>query len=139
MSSTTTMPYQNQGQARRRHRALVRHRQFIYYALTDQVRAGLRFEWMRDEAGAGSAATRSGQTSDRSAGSFYSVSVGLNYQPHPNVLIRPKSVPIGLTGNDSPFNDGLNKESGVSGDQRQLRRSSNRMRRKRPPAAFSRV
>ncbi|OYT24306.1 MAG: hypothetical protein CCU27_04820 [Nitrospira sp. UW-LDO-02] len=84
---------------------------YLYYALTDQWRAGLRFEWMRDEAGTrvGGNPVRDNPNLGPFAGSFYSLSAGLNYRPHPNVLIRPEVRADWFDGQRSPYNDGLNK------------------------------
>lgn len=84
---------------------------YLYYALTEQLRAGLRFEWMRDEAGTrvGGNPVRDNPNLGPFAGSFYSVSVGLNYRPYPNVLIRPEVRADWFDGQRQPFNDGLNK------------------------------
>ena len=72
---------------------------------------GCASEWMRDEAGTWWAATRYEIIRNLGpfAGSFYSVSVGLNYRPHPNVLIRPEVRADWFDGQRQPFNDGLNK------------------------------
>lgn len=84
--------------------------QYLYYRLHEQVKAGLRFEWFRDEAG-----TRVGGSPDRGnpnlapfAGSFYSLTGGINYYPHPNLTIRPEVRYDWLVGNRSPYNDGHN-------------------------------
>lgn len=84
--------------------------QYLYYRLHEQVKAGLRFEWFRDEAG-----TRVGGSPDRGnpnlapfAGSFYSLTAGLNYYPHPNLTIRPEVRYDWLVGSRSPYNDGNN-------------------------------
>lgn len=74
------------------------------------MKAGLRFEWFRDEAG-----TRVGVSPDRGnpnlapfAGSFYSLTGGINYYPHPNLTIRPEVRYDWLVGSRSPYNDGNN-------------------------------
>lgn len=82
--------------------------QYLYYRLHQKVKAGLRFEWMRDEAG-----TRVGGSPDRGnpnlapfAGSFYSLTGGVNYYPHSNVTIRPEVRYDWFIGGRNPYNDG---------------------------------
>ena len=84
--------------------------QYLYYRIHEQVKAGLRFEWFRDEAG-----TRVGGSPDRGnpnlapfAGSFYSLTAGVNYYSHPNLTIRPEVRYDWLVGSRSPYNDGNN-------------------------------
>ena len=81
--------------------------QYLYYTITKIWRAGLRFEWFRDENG-----TRVGGAADRGnvnlapfPGSFYSLSAGVNYRPHPNVLIRPEVRSDWFDGTGLPYND----------------------------------
>ena len=40
------------------------------------------------------------------AGSFYSLTSGVNYYPHPNVTIRPEIRYDWFTGGQNPYNDG---------------------------------
>ena len=40
------------------------------------------------------------------AGSFYSLTGGVNYYPHPNVTIRPEIRYDWFTGGRNPYNDG---------------------------------
>ena len=66
--------------------------QYLFYDINACWTAGLRFEWFRDQ--------DSGQISipivlDPGGPTFignnyYAVTAGLNYQPHPNVMIRPE-------------------------------------------------
>lgn len=42
------------------------------------------------------------------AGSFYSLTAGLNYYPHPNITIRPEGRYDWFTGGRNPYNDGNN-------------------------------
>ncbi len=84
---------------------------YLYYRFAQQWRAGLRVEWMRDEAGTrvGGNPVRGNPNLGPFAGSFYSLSAGLNYRPHPNVLLRPEVRADWFDGQRSPYNDGLNK------------------------------
>lgn len=57
--------------------------QYLQYDVTDNLAAGLRFEWFQDRDG-----TRvdPGQL----AGNFYELTAGLNWKPRENVVIRPE-------------------------------------------------
>jgi hypothetical protein len=84
--------------------------QYLYYRLHQKVKAGLRFEWFRDEAG-----TRVGGSPDRGnpnlasfAGSFYSLTGEVNYYAHSNITIRPEIRYDWFTGGRNPYNDGHN-------------------------------
>lgn len=85
--------------------------QYLYYRFCDRVKAGLRFEWFKDDDG-----TRVAGASDRGnpnrpafKGSFYSLSAGINYRPHPNVVLRPEVRRDCFSGNGRPFDDGDEK------------------------------
>lgn len=84
---------------------------YLYYKITDQWKAGLRLEWMRDEAGTrvGGSPFRGNPNQAPFPGSFYSVSAGVNYRPRPNLLLRPEIRSDWHDGQRSPYNDGLNK------------------------------
>jgi len=84
---------------------------YLYYKITDQWKAGLRLEWMRDEAGTrvGGSPFRGNPNQAPSPGSFYPVSAGVNYRPRPNLLLRPEIRSDWHDGRRSPYNDGLNK------------------------------
>ena len=84
--------------------------QYLYYRLHQKVKAGLRFEWFRDEAG-----TRVGGSPDRGnpnrapfAGSVYSLTGAVNYYAHSNITIRPEIRYDWFTGGRNPYNDGHN-------------------------------
>ncbi len=71
--------------------------QVLIRKLNDRWSAGLRFEWARDEDGARIAGIGNLIGSDKGwlgqpgfAGSWYDVTLGLNYRPHPNVVFRPE-------------------------------------------------
>ena len=78
--------------------------------MTDELKAGMRFEWFRDESGTrvGGSAFRGNPNQGPFAGNFYSLTAGLNYLPHPNVLIRPEIRSDWFSGNRNPYNDGEN-------------------------------
>ena len=83
---------------------------YLYYTVTDELKAGMRFEWFRDESGTrvGGSAFRGNPNQGPFAGNFYSLTAGLNYLPHPNVLIRPEIRSDWFSGNRNPYNDGEN-------------------------------
>jgi hypothetical protein len=59
--------------------------QYLFYTINDCWSAGARVEWFRDEDGA-----RIGGGVLTNRGSYYDVSLGLNYKPNANVIIRPE-------------------------------------------------
>ena len=126
--------HQNQGPARRRYRAGTASTTTSTMPSPTRCGRDFCFEWMRDEAGLASAANPVRQPEPRTVRRpLLLVSVGLNHRPHPNVLIRPGPVPTGSDGQRQPFNDGLNKNPGVGGDQRECQFLTGCG--KRPPAA----
>jgi hypothetical protein len=60
---------------------------YLFYTINDCWRAGLRLEWLRDDDGslAGFDATR-----PAAPGSFYNVTLGLNWHPLDHVRLRPE-------------------------------------------------
>jgi hypothetical protein len=60
---------------------------YLFYTINDQWRAGLRFEWLRDDDG-----TLAGFQPTRPAapGSFYNLTFGLNWHPREHLRIRPE-------------------------------------------------
>lgn len=82
--------------------------QYLYYRFHQKAKAGLRFEWFRDEAGTrvGGSPFRGNPNLAPFAGSFYSVTGGVNYYAHPNITLRPEVRYDRFTGTRDPFNDG---------------------------------
>ncbi len=81
----------------------------MYYTLNDCWKAGLRFEWFRDEEGTRVGLNRASNPNDPPfAGDFYSLSAGLNWHPGTNVIIRPEIRADWYDGNAvrQPFDDG---------------------------------
>ncbi|HEY2839418.1 MAG TPA: outer membrane beta-barrel protein [Pirellulales bacterium] len=82
--------------------------QYVYYRLADNWRLGTRVEWFRDEDG-----TRVGLTQPSNPnkaplpGSYASWTVGVNWTPLPNVLVRPELRWDTYNGPAKPFDDGL--------------------------------
>ncbi len=71
--------------------------QYFLYALTPKLTAGVRAEWLRDAdgtrvAGVGNMPWAAGRAWDGAgyAGDFYEVTLGAQWRPRPNWLIRPE-------------------------------------------------
>jgi hypothetical protein len=65
--------------------------QYLTYALNDCWKAGMRFEWFRDEDGTRVGLNRrSNPNKAPFAGNFYSASAGLNWKPTCNFTLRPE-------------------------------------------------
>ena len=83
--------------------------QYLYYTINGYWKAGLRFEWFRDEEG-----TRVGLNRARNPnvppfpGSFYSLSFGADWAPTDNLIVRPELRADWYDGNAArlPYNDG---------------------------------
>jgi hypothetical protein len=82
--------------------------QYLYYSLHKTVKAGVRFEWLRDQAGTRVSGSpfRGNPNQGGFAGDFYSITGGVNYTPHPNITFRPEVRYDWFSGNGRPFNDG---------------------------------
>jgi hypothetical protein len=84
--------------------------QYMYYRMADNWRLGTRVEWFRDEQG-----TRVGLTQPSNPnkaplpGSYMSWTVGVNWTPLTNVLIRPELRWDTYHGTAKPFDDGQRK------------------------------
>ena len=65
--------------------------QYLYYAINNYLKAGLRFEWFRDEEGTRVGLNRASNPNvPPFVGNFYSVSLGVNWTPTYNLIIRPE-------------------------------------------------
>ncbi|ADB19133.1 protein of unknown function DUF1597 [Pirellula staleyi DSM 6068] len=66
--------------------------QYLFYTINDCWKAGMRFEWFRDDDGARVTGLRQGNTvaGQGFAGDFMAVSAGLNWTPTANLTIRPE-------------------------------------------------
>jgi hypothetical protein len=96
--------------------------QYLFREINDEWTVGLRAEWFRDEQGYRvggflgdtSGGSLRGLSSDRSGypGSFYEITLGANWKPNPNFIIRPSvrwdwfSGSADNAGGLLPFNDG---------------------------------
>lgn len=81
--------------------------QYLYYRLNERWRLGTRVEWFRDQAG-----TRVGLTEPNNPnqaplpGSYGSWTIGANWLPRANVLIRPELRWDSYAGPARPYDDG---------------------------------
>jgi hypothetical protein len=57
--------------------------QYLYYTINERWRAGMRFEWFRDENG-------SRVPGAHRTGDYYELSTGLNWTPNKQVCVRPE-------------------------------------------------
>ena len=81
--------------------------QYLYYTINDCWRAGLRFEWFNDEDGTRVGLNRpSNPNNPPLAGDYYSLSLGLNWTPRSNLIIRPEVRVDWYDGPALPFDDG---------------------------------
>ena len=81
--------------------------QYLFRTINERWKAGLRFEWFRDENG--SRVTDAGRTAD-----YYELTAGLNWTPNKHVTLRPElrwdwtSAP-----GYYPFGDGTKSNQGL--------------------------
>ncbi|HEY2249677.1 MAG TPA: outer membrane beta-barrel protein, partial [Planctomycetaceae bacterium] len=81
--------------------------QYLCYRMNDCWRLGLRGEWFRDQEG-----TRVGLTEPSNPnkaplpGSYGSLTVGANWTPQTNIMIRPELRWDTYSGSARPFDDG---------------------------------
>lgn len=70
--------------------------QYFIYTISPKLSAALRVEWLRDDdgvriAGVGNLVPGKGWSAlPGFAGDFYELTMGLNWRPHPNCLLRPE-------------------------------------------------
>lgn len=74
------------------------------------MKAGLRFEWLtgRSRDPSRGSPDRGNPNLAPFAGSFYSLTGGVNYYAHSNITIRPEVRYDWFTGGRNPYNDGHN-------------------------------
>ena len=83
--------------------------QYLYYTINDDWKAGLRFEWFRDEDGTRVGLSRpSNPNNPPLPGSFYSLSLGANWTPTANLIVRPEIRADWYDGSAAtlPYDDG---------------------------------
>ena len=83
--------------------------QYLTYSLNDCWKAGLRFEWFRDEDGTRVGLNRRSNPNDPPfVGNFYSLSAGVNWSPTANFTLRPEIRADWYDGESArlPYDDG---------------------------------
>lgn len=81
--------------------------QYLYYRLNERWRLGTRVEWFRDEDGTRVGLTeRSNPNKAPLPGSYGAWTVGANWNPRQNVVIRPELRWDSYQGPAKPFDDG---------------------------------
>jgi len=89
--------------------------QYWFYELNRDWTAGFRFEWFRDDDGtrvAGIGGRNNGHPlgAAQFQGNFYAATIGLNWSPNPNLVVRPEVrfdwFDGNATGAAGPFDDG---------------------------------
>lgn len=82
--------------------------QYIYYRMSDNWRLGTRVEWFRDQEGTRVGLTQASNPNKAPLpGNYGSWTVGVNWTPTTNVLIRPELRWDSYSGPTNPFDDGL--------------------------------
>jgi hypothetical protein len=81
--------------------------QYLYYSVSDQWKAGARFEWFQDTDGTRVGLNRPANPNKPPLpGNFFSLTVGPNYLPTENLLIRPELRWDFYNGEALPYGDG---------------------------------
>jgi hypothetical protein len=86
--------------------------QYLFYQLNCCWSAGFRFEWFRDDdatrvTGLGDGNSIAGTFFE---GDFWAMTVGLNWKPNDNLVIRPELRYDWFEGTGTPYNDGTETE-----------------------------
>ncbi|NLX12112.1 MAG: porin [Phycisphaerales bacterium] len=90
--------------------------QYLYYKLTPSVRLGGRFEWFRDDDGVRLGLSRpSNPNKGPYIGDMYSFSLGVNWTPYSNVIVRPEVRWDWFEGSGLPFDDGTDDQQFLVG------------------------
>jgi hypothetical protein len=86
--------------------------QYMIYTINPCWSAGIRSEWFRDRDGSRVAGLGVGnQNTGPYSGDFYEITLGLNWSPHANLMIRPEARwdifdPSGQAANPGAFDAG---------------------------------
>jgi len=81
--------------------------QYLYYSVSEKLKAGARFEWFQDTDGTRVGLNRpSNPNKPPLPGNFFSLTVGPNYLPTENLLIRPELRWDFYDGDALPYNGG---------------------------------
>lgn len=90
--------------------------QYLFYTISDKLRAGTRMEWFRDDDGVRIGLNRpSNPNNPPYVGNLYSLSSGLNYSPRSSIMIRPEVRYDWFDGAGNPFNDNASSSQIVAG------------------------
>jgi hypothetical protein len=92
--------------------------QYLFYKINECWKTGLRFEWFRDEEGTRVGLNRLSNPNDPPfAGNFFSLSLGVNWSPTYNFMLRPEVRYDWYDGNAAqlPFNDGADDDQFMLG------------------------
>jgi len=79
---------------------------YLFYDINDCWSSGARIEWFRDDDG------QRVDVNGAGPGSFYEATLGLNWQPHPNLRIRPEIRWDWFAGQGRPFDS---RDGGTTG------------------------
>ncbi|MFM8930397.1 MAG: outer membrane beta-barrel protein [Gemmataceae bacterium] len=81
--------------------------QYLYYSVSEQWKAGARFEWFNDVDGTRVGLNRpSNPNKPPLPGNFFSLTVGPNWLPTQNLMLRPELRWDFYDGEAKPYNDG---------------------------------
>ena len=81
--------------------------QYLFYTINQNWKFGGRFEWFRDEVGTRVGLNRPANPNNPPLpGNYFSFTVGPNYSPSPNLVIRPEIRYDTYNGSALPFDDG---------------------------------
>ena len=90
--------------------------QYLYYRLNSCMRLGGRFEWFRDDDGVRLGLSRpSNPNNGAYTGDMYSLSLGVNWTPCCNLMIRPEVRWDSFDGQGLPFDDGTSDDQFLVG------------------------
>ena len=90
--------------------------QYLYYRLTDTLRAGRRFEWFNDDDGVRLGLSRpSNPNKGPYEGNCYSTTLGVNWTPNGWLTVRPEMRWDWFEGTGLPFNDGTSADQFLVG------------------------
>ena len=85
--------------------------QYLYYSVSEKWKAGARFEWFNDVDGTRVGLNRPANPNKPSLpGNYFSLTVGPNYLPTENLMIRPELRWDFYDGDAKPYNDGSKTE-----------------------------
>lgn len=90
--------------------------QYLFHQINNKWRAGLRFEWFKDEEGTRVGLNRaSNPNKPPFVGNFYSTTLGLNYTPCDHFVLRPEVRLDWFDGTGQPYDDGSDDFQSMAG------------------------